>query len=174
MSYNRILLGALTVGCLTFISHNKPAMAHVVESDQSIGAVLHIDPDDDPIAGEVSTFFFDIKDKTGRFQENNCLCKLRIQQDGQTLYEELFNQPGGGTYTFPSRGIYAVSAVGEPLTDGAFDSFSLDYTIRVERGAGQNTSSGQANERIPLVIAGIGAALFLFVFIRYKIVHSIK
>ncbi len=148
--------------------------AHVVKSDKSIGAVLHIDPDDDPIAGEKSTFFFDIKDKSGRFQESNCKCKLIVKQSDIVIYEELFNRSGGGTFSFPERGVYSVSAVGEPISGNTFTPFELSYNIRVERGVGKNTEKVNISNRIPFVLTGVIASLFLFIFIRYKIVHSIK
>ncbi len=41
----------------------SPAAAHILASDQVIGAVLHIDPNDNPIVNKVSGFFLEFKDK---------------------------------------------------------------------------------------------------------------
>lgn len=172
MSRLLLISGLVAIFCIILLP--VTTLAHVVESDRGIGAVLHIDPDDDPIAGEVSTFFFDIKDTAGGYRENNCRCRLVIKQDGQTLYDELFNRPGGGTYTFPTRGIYSVAAVGSPLSGNSFQPFNLEYTIRVERGEGIDVSSNRTAQRLPIVVGVIGAILFLFIFIRYKIVNNIK
>lgn len=53
------------VGVLTIMSFSQKAYAHVLVSDESntVGAVLHITPDDDPIAGESAHIFFDVQDK---------------------------------------------------------------------------------------------------------------
>lgn len=117
------------------------AFAHVLESDGTIGAVIHISPDDDPIAGKESGFFFEFKDKENKFTPENCRCTFTILQAGKEIYSQPLFQ--GNTnpsldnasvlYTFPEKNIYTVRVTGEPTTQNAFEPFTLSYDIRVSR-----------------------------------------
>lgn len=49
------------------------ASAHVLKTDGSIGAVVHIDPDDDPIIGKSANFFLEFKDTKNKFQLANSI-----------------------------------------------------------------------------------------------------
>lgn len=149
------------------------AAAHVLEKDGTIGAVLHINPGDDPVAGEQSSFYFDFEDTSGRFSTENCSCHLVIEQDNTAIYDELFSQSSGGTYTFPARGLYSVKAVGKPLAGDSFQPFTLSYDVRVERGDGTAASSS-SSQRLPIIISATLAILFAFYVIRAKIVHKVK
>src|SRR5437773_8843060 len=62
--------------------------AHFLKIDGSIGAVLHVDPDDDPIAGEQASFFLSFKDKQHKFSPQNCTCTFSIQEQNQTIYSQ--------------------------------------------------------------------------------------
>jgi hypothetical protein len=43
------------------------ASAHVLLSNNTVGGVLHIDPEDDPIAGQPAKFYIELKDKQNQF-----------------------------------------------------------------------------------------------------------
>lgn len=153
------------------------ANAHVLESDGTIGAVLHIDPDDDPIAGEETGIYFDFKDKTNRYKNEDCICQLVIEQDGQVIYEKPFTRPGGGTFTFPSRGVYAVKAVGVPKNAGAFDTFKISYDVRVERATAQENlieKQPDNHKDVAYLVVGVLIVLFALAAVRYKIVKNAK
>lgn len=134
--------------------------AHVLKSSGTIGAVMHITPEDDPIAGEQSDFFFEFKDKEGRFQPEDCECVARVFKAGK----EIFNQPlfssnadpslanASFSFSFPERGIYKVNIAGKPKNDNEFNSFSLEYELRIERESekvnvvsGNSTSTPESN-----------------------------
>jgi hypothetical protein len=88
------------------------ASAHFLKTDNNIGVVLHIDPDDDPAAGEPTTLLFDTKDKEGKYQPTACDCQVVIQQDGKIL--DTVTATGtdaantSAVYTFPTVGVYQV------------------------------------------------------------------
>lgn len=127
--------------------------AHVLVRDKNIGAVLHIDPDDDPIAGQQSGFFFEFKDTTNKFRPENCDCNFIVSENGQTVYSQpLFQNNDKPTltnasifYTFPKRDVYQILVVGKPNTSGAFQPFTLHYDIRVDRVAEGNATTTQNN-----------------------------
>ncbi len=152
------------------------SMAHVLETQGSVGAVLHINPADDPIAGQQANIFFDFKDKTNRFKSADCDCRLVVDRAGANIYDQPFTDPGGGDFTFPARDVYSVKAVGTPKAGATFDAFTLSYSVRVERGSdGATSSTNRASTAsiIGLVTFGIVTAVGLF-FVRRKIMSSIK
>lgn len=115
--------------------------AHTLSTDSSIGAVLHIDPEDDPIAGEQAYFFYEIKDTQNKFKPEDCDCKVRIEKLGQTIFEtDLFSGVSNPSldnasfnYIFPEKNIYKVILDGKPKTPDAFQPFTITTDFRVER-----------------------------------------
>jgi hypothetical protein len=72
---------------LTFLVPGS-AFGHTVKHNNDIGATLHIDPSDDPVATESSGFYFDIKDTEGSFRIASCSCTVVIFQDGREQYSQ--------------------------------------------------------------------------------------
>lgn len=136
-----ILLSAFMLNSLFFLLSSSSVSAHMLKTDQGIGAVIHIDPEDDPIAGEVSNIYFEFKDKEGKFKASECECQFIVKKDGQQIFSTaLFegnSEPNlsssAVSFTFPERNIYQIQVVGKPKTEGGFNSFTLNYDIRVER-----------------------------------------
>jgi hypothetical protein len=123
----------------------QSVFAHVLKIDGSIGAILHINPEDEPVAGKQSDFFFEFKDKTGKFTPEKCDCSFIVLQNGKTLVTESLFQTNAKpdlqnaivSFTFPEKDIYIVRVTGKPLSAGTFQAFTLDYTIRVDKGVGE-------------------------------------
>ncbi len=123
----------------------SPVFAHVLQTDGNIGAVLHIEPDDDPIVGQPAQLLFDMRDKTGRFQGQSCDCEVVITEAGkqiysQTLYAQTPNPALNNpvlTFTFPQKDVYQIQVVGKPTKNHVFQPFTLSYSIRVDREVGK-------------------------------------
>lgn len=121
----------------------RPVSAHFLEHDGTIGAVLHIDPDDDPIVQESTNFFFEIKDTTNRFKPRDCDCQVSILEKGKSIFSQaLFNnnpnpslENAGFNYTFLQKDVYLVQLTGKPYSYSAnsFQPFTLSWSIRVAR-----------------------------------------
>ncbi len=127
---NKIIVTILITAVSLFISPTI-VNAHVLQSSGSIGAVLHIDPADDPAAGEPANFFFDFKDKNDKFKIENCQCIFTISKAGTIIYTE----PMVSTsvmYTFPEKNIYKVKVNGV-ASDESFQEFNLEYDIRISK-----------------------------------------
>lgn len=158
---------SLTVAVLLVFSQN--AWAHILKTNGSIGAVLHIDPDDDPIAGQVSTFFLDFKDTTGKFQLEKCSCEFSIFRSGQKIATQPLSQ--NNTFIFPQKDIYQVQVSGVPLQAGQFQPFKLNYDIRVERAvvSPQPTSTFLTAHAIHLIGAVAWAVVVLGMIIKERL-----
>lgn len=142
--------------------------AHILKSDGSIGAVVHITPDDDPIIGQVAEFYFEFKDKLGKFTPKDCLCRIVIAENGQEIYSQDLvdasnkNQTTlGFTYTFQEKGVYQIKVSGNSVNAVSFSPFNLSYLIRVSRENPQKPASNFLLNNIHFfIIAGI-VAVFL-------------
>src|SRR4029078_4197153 len=120
--------------------------AHILQKDGSIGAVLHIDPEDDPIAGIPATMFWEITDRRP-FIFEDCNCTVQVLENGRKITEEQLPSPYF-TYTFPEKNVYQVHLIGFPKQGTSFQPFSLSYDIRVSREAPKQT---QGSVRSPII-----------------------
>lgn len=129
---------AIVVSFLIFLTLSSPVSAHVLLTSGNIGAVVHINPDDDPIVGQPASFYLEFKDKTNRFQPELCDCKITVSKNGSEITTlSLFDSTNPNTpvfdFTFPEKNLYQLTITGSPKTPNAFDSFKLEHVIRVER-----------------------------------------
>lgn len=184
-SVARFVFLVFLVVCLFVLP--RQALAHVLKSDGSIGAVIHISPDDDPIAGNVSNFYFEFKDKKNKFDPAVCECIVTITEGKEEIYSErlFYNDPNPSlshasfSFTFPKKDIYKVVIKGEPGEGADFDKFTFEYDVRVEREAsiiqsgndvgafGQSGFSGWVSAHVPHIAVGIlSASLLVWVVIK--------
>jgi hypothetical protein len=153
--------------------------AHTLKSDGSIGAIIHISPEDDPIIGEPAEFFFEIKDKENKFRLENCHCEALILKDEKIIFSTAFMQHTGESnltnasfkYTFPEKGVYKILLNGMPLQSISFKQFSLTYDIRVTRekeSTVNNQNPVQAkSQQITTHYIILSAILFIFLLIIF-------
>jgi hypothetical protein len=166
----------------------QPVEAHVLKTDGSIGAVLHVDPDDNPIAGKLATFFFEIKDRQRKFQQQDCNCTVTITENGkQLLSQQLDNanlvQPTGTsvdptlnsplfTFTFPEKAVYLLVLHGVPTIGGSFQPFTLTYDIRVATQASASTTASPWSDWATILhhaLFVIGFAVFIGLVVLDKV-----
>src|SRR5258708_30418892 len=81
-----VILILSLVFCL--LSLAQRAEAHFLVIDGDIGVVLHVDPNDDPVAARPAYFFFTFKDATGKFQAKNCYCRINIVEQDKVIYSQ--------------------------------------------------------------------------------------
>lgn len=174
----------LLLGLVILFAFPTIAMGHTLENESTIGAVLHISPEDDPIAGEISTLFFEITDITDRFQTGLCECTVTIEENGTVIStipvypDESAQDQTNATliYTFPKISVYKVTLSGKPISGDGFDEFSLSYDVRVAREIEEKnpdpvqTDSTQTEQTFSsglLLFLGIGAATGVIAGIIY-------
>ena len=166
---------------LLLVSFSTISLAHILKTDNTIGAVLHTDPDDDPIAGQLTNFYFEFKDKTNRLDLNKCDCKVEISNNSnEILYRDsLFAQTHNAdlsnpsfSFVFPQKNVYHLLVSGTPKNNTSFDSFQLSYDIRVAReicAAINSTKSNDTNFIFLYIIPSIILlVLSLFLFKKIK------
>src|SRR6266498_1495823 len=102
---------------LSLFTFATTASAHVLKSDGSIGAVMHLDPEDDPVVGQQSHLHFEFKDRQKKFKPENCDCTFSVWQGEKEIFSQPLLQDTSDAslnnvsvvYTFPERDIYQVS-----------------------------------------------------------------
>ena len=148
---------------MLFVNSFQTASAHFLATDGNIGAELHIEPNDEPVVGLSQTFFFALKDKNNQLTPGNCDCTFVIEENKKTLYmQPIFqNTPSPSlssataSYAFPRTGVYTVKLIGKPLSDNAFQPFTLTWNFTVTQKANTTNTPWQ------LLPWGIGISIFL-------------
>lgn len=112
----------------------QPVSAHVLITDDThtAGAVLHIIPDDDPVAGEVATIFFDLQD--AKADPTNGSVLLRVKTEGkmdEVIPMQIDTSLATAKYTFPTQGQYRLVIT----TKSSSGQYTFAHTQRVSRGA---------------------------------------
>lgn len=143
MNAKRVLLSVLvlvTMGAAVPVTTS----AHTLESDGGIGGVLHIQPDDNPIAGVQTSMNIAIKDGAGKFKAQDCNCNYEFKL-GDTVAATKVANGTATSYLFPEPGVYNITLRGQPKAGASFQQFSLSFVVRVEQSAVGSTAYGSQN-----------------------------
>lgn len=173
----KYIVSILLLSLIFFVP--KHTFAHFLESDNNIGAVLHVEPNDNPIAGSLASFFFEFKDKTNKFDPAKCDCTVVITEAGKTIYSQpLFQNTTKPSltnasvfYTFPKEDVYVVKVIGKPQMPGGFQPFTLTWNFRVDQQANKpaGTTSFLSQHIFHIATALIGVALLIWFFLKQEI-----
>jgi hypothetical protein len=149
------LFGGVLVALVAVFVLPGGASAHVLKVDGDIGAVLHINPDDNPTTDKPTDYTLSFDDDSGRFSLPKCNCRVSIIKNGQTIAAQLLaatsSQVSENRYTFSTPAVYTMRFTGTPKTPGAFQPFTLDYDVRV--------TSGQLNAQPMPVLLWVGMGM---------------
>ena len=170
MLKNKFILLSFTA--FVFLIFTPPTQAHELKGNGSIRALLHINPDDDPVAGQPSEILFLITDKAKRFNTTDCACEASVIENGQIVFSSALHKANSSyrgifapaiPYTFPRKGIYTVILTGKPKNPDTFESFSISYDVRIEKDASTPPESPLKNIIYYAVILCILAGMLYFV-----------
>ena len=79
----------ITLSFVLITGINAPhARAHELESSNGVSAIFHIEPDDNPVAGESTVLNLLFSDEAGGFKLSNYNLKVELKQD-----EKLWRKP---------------------------------------------------------------------------------
>lgn len=153
---------ALFFGVLlaTFWMHASSSEAHVLITDHTntIGAVLHINPDDDPVAGESATLFLDpqISEKV----IDSMQLTIRNADGTETVVDDSY------TYVFPAQGLYELTF--------AVNSSGYNYIFTHTQLVSRGVSTGSLDKptymwaEVLVLMAVIGFALLIVFILNYR------
>jgi len=148
--------------------------AHFLAIDKNIGAVLHVDPNDSPPAGEQASLFFDIKDKENKFSLKNCNCRVDIYEGEKIIYSDAVlkdnKNPNLNTasffYAFPQVDAYEVRLIGTPVSSASFKPFILSWSLRIDqKGKAADANQSKSNFFTTGAIYSIIGALTIIIVI---------
>lgn len=111
------------------------ASAHVLQTDGSIGAVLHINPDDNPTSEHPADYVMAFNDDDGHFRLSQCDCTLNLLENDKLVATQKLKAVSDGvsenTITFPAPAVYVMRFTGTPIGEATFQPFTLSYNVRV-------------------------------------------
>ena len=169
----KIFVGVLCF-CLMLLAFPGFVYAHTLKIDKNIGIILHVDPDDAPVATEETKLFVEIEDKNGRFNvtnPENCDCRMTILQ-GDTVLKTVPVTTAGAynqlRFTFPRSGVYYVRILGKPNGKGLqFQEFTGDFEYFVKPGKNEGISQISAQNPLQAWAPYIAAAAGSFVVLLF-------
>ena len=156
---------ALVLGSLSL---DQTAFAHVIIKDTSgvQGSILHISPDDDPIAGETTDAFYDIQ-SSSRLSVEDAKLKI-IDESGSETDVTTFISKGNvsAQIVFPTQGLYKLVL---NVTSGQ-KHLTFEYDQRVSRGieASSYTKPTHKVAQAMLVFSGVGILVLLLVALNLR------
>jgi hypothetical protein len=122
-----------------------PVLAHQVQTHESVGATLHIEPDDGPKAGTPSEVWFALTQAGGTvIPLAQCDCSLTLYDSSQQAIAtptltptsaEGFQGIPSTQVMFPEVGAYELVLAGRPTAGSAFEPFELRYDVTVAQRA---------------------------------------
>lgn len=153
----RIALGLFIALCVASVPQH--AFAHVLVMDTSgkQGAIVHIVPDDDPIAGDEATIYFDRQSADGK---GSGVVTLTIRGEAGDVVNVPVETKDALTlarYTFPKQGVYElVFTVQEKAGEVRFTQ-----SQRVTRGITNGTSVSKSYLWAEGLLVASGAGLLV-------------
>jgi hypothetical protein len=144
----------LFLSCLVIsITNLYPAFAHKVEISGDVGGTLHIEPNDNPRAGEPSQAWFALTRRGGRvIPLSQCDCQLAVYAEPYAAGEPPLLEPQlepvaaeryrgipGAEVVFPKPGIYELQLNGKPISGARFKPFEFKFEVTVAGGSTQST-----------------------------------
>ncbi|OYE00686.1 hypothetical protein CDG79_33785 [Nostoc sp. 'Peltigera membranacea cyanobiont' 232] len=186
----------LFLSCLVIsITNLYPASAHKVEVAGDVGGTIHIEPNDNPRAGEPSQTWFALTRRGGKvIPLAQCNCRLAVYAEPYAAGEPPLLEPQleavaaeryqgipGAEITFPKPGIYELQLNGKPVSGARFKPFQFKFEVTVAGGSTQNPQNQQdvngnlvEGESQKLPIWAIALPIFGFIGILVFVLRSMR
>lgn len=124
--------------------------AHEIESDDSVIATFHIEPNDNPIAGNVSEIKISFFDRVSEFDATKCDCDIAISSNGIEIFRKPVGEIQGVNltnnsivfpYIFQEKGSYTLALSGKiNQGDGDTQDVNHDFSIEINQTVGESIS----------------------------------
>ena len=138
----------------------SPVAAHQYETNGTIGALLHVVPNDQPVSDVATKLVLTFSDTSHEFNLKDCYCTIKVSYNGKSFLNQTLAAGTGlktdVPVTFPSAGKgYLITVTGRPASGATFDSFAFEYDdVSVLQGPHRWT---------PIQVVGVMAGITLFV-----------
>lgn len=148
---------------LLVVLMSQTSSAHVLLMDESntSGAILHIMPDDDPIAGELSDMYFDRQGAAGTDKASVSLSISNGSGEVQRVQLETTGSLSTGEYTFPAQGVYELTFT----VQAGENEYTYTQTQRVSRGIASASSETPKYYWAEALLVGTAVAFLVLVII---------
>ncbi|GAB1537647.1 hypothetical protein NUACC21_02960 [Scytonema sp. NUACC21] len=199
----RVVSGNLYILILfcALILSNSTARAHKVVTAADVGATLHLEPNDNPRAGEPTKTWFALTRKGGKvIPLASCDCKLAVYAEPHSPTEPPLLEPSlepmtaerykgipGTKITFPRPGAYLLQLGGKPKDGKSFQSFELKFPVTVAAGSAainntqdkaqevqDTTVDVQSNQSQGVPIWAIASLVFALAGVSFAILRRVK
>ena len=186
----------LFLSCLVIsITNLYPASAHRVEVAGNVGGTFHIEPNDNPQAGEPAKAWFALSRRGGKvIPLAQCNCRLAVYAKPYAAGEPALLEPQleavaaeryqgipGAEIVFPKPGIYELQLNGKPVSGARFKPFEFKFEVTVAGGSTQNTQNQRdvngnlvEGESQKLPIWAIALPIFGFIGILVFVLRSMR
>lgn len=158
---------ALT-GLIILVANVQSASAHVLITDESkeVGAVLHIMPDDDPVAGEVSSLYLDIQSGVAVGSQSDAELYISSQESVARVDTEVYGSQITAKYVFPKQGVYEVKYI----VKSSGRQYEFIHSQRVGRGLSGSSADKASPEwaRAGLVFGLVGLVVLVIVAVSRR------
>lgn len=159
------LLACFLIAAVVALPHTASAHVLIRDETQTVGAVLHITPDDDPVAGEQSELYFDIQ---GAVIDS---AELQITDGADQVIDvptEVENNTIQALHTFPSQGVYDLR-----LAAVSGDTrYELNHAQRVTRGTVITPLSRPSYAWAEMALIASACTFLLLMIIAYSHRHT--
>lgn len=129
------IIAAILLAGLVLLPTQVRAHVLVTDTSRQTGTVLHIAPDDDPIAGKSSHLFFELDND--KASASSHVFKLFVTNTNTQEQLEVplhaVKNTISATYTFPTQDTYRITLLAEPSLVGS-TAYEFNHTQRVSRG----------------------------------------
>lgn len=110
-----------------------PASAHQIASNNGVSVQVHVNPNDEPIAGAPTTIWVvrvkNVKGK-GTFSWATCRCQLKVFDSSGTVVQSGPAKAAQTAVTFPEAKAYGITFSGRIKRNGIWKTFKVSYAIR--------------------------------------------
>jgi hypothetical protein len=162
---SKLLFIALVM--MSGLAFSRPALAHVLVTDanKQIGTVLHVYPDDDPIAGEASSLFFYVQSDDYKQPDYNPQLVIKnpdgsssnigISKDGSTISAD---------YVFPTTGVYMINL----YIDSGGKQTVFASQQRVSRASSEATLEAQSHSLAEFALVLSASAFLALIIVAFN------
>ena len=162
------IIGSVIVGLV--VSQVASAHVYVSSNDKASGAILHITPDDDPVAGQQSMIYFDAN--SNAYGSKVADVRLESQnQSGEVTIVKTKTENGLSVarYTFPVQGIYNMRIT----TTASGGQRIFEYSQRVSRGVAGSVLDRPNHSWAEMVLITSGILLAIVIIVAVNRWHDI-